>query len=451
MRKKLILLSLPAILFCSTINFESAIAKTLLNNKSLKAKKLSIKNAKLDLENAKGYNYGTLTFNENIAKSNNALNAFGMKLTAREAQMKDFGFTVLPPAGTDVGEMAPDALNNPEARTNYETKLTYEVPLFTGFKLSNAKTMAQLQIKANEAKYKHDEKQLGLEVLKAYNGAVASKYFIEATSKAKEATSSFVYFASEMFKEGFVTSIDVKQAQVYDMKINSQLLEAQNQYSLSIAYLKFLTNDKEITDVSDFATIDISKENLNLLQNKGYKNRDDFKWMQQNEKTMKSKIAFEQSGNYPMIGAHLEYGYNDDQFNNINSEKDYYTMAIGLEYKIFDGFKISTAVQKAKIEYAKTKHYLEYMKDGITLQIEKASLTLKTKKSVLKQKLKAKNLADEVLEQASQMYKNQLMKMSDLLMQQAVAQKARAEVIMAKYEVTIATAKLKLAYGSKLN
>ncbi|MCK5293327.1 MAG: TolC family protein, partial [Arcobacteraceae bacterium] len=213
MRKKLILLSLPAILFCSTINFESAIAKTLLNNKSLKAKKLSIKNAKLDLENAKGYNYGTLTFNENIAKSNNALNAFGMKLTAREAQMKDFGFTVLPPAGTDVGEMAPDALNNPEARTNYETKLTYEVPLFTGFKLSNAKTMAQLQIKANEAKYKHDEKQLGLEVLKAYNGAVASKYFIEATSKAKEATSSFVYFALEMFKEGFVTSIDVKQAQ----------------------------------------------------------------------------------------------------------------------------------------------------------------------------------------------------------------------------------------------
>ena len=451
MRKKLILLSLPAILFCSTINFESAIAKTLLNNKSLKAKKLSIKNAKLDLENAKGYNYGTLTFNENIAKSNNALNAFGMKLTAREAQMKDFGFTVLPPAGTDVGEMAPDALNNPEARTNYETKLTYEVPLFTGFKLSNAKTMAQLQIKANEAKYKHDEKQLGLEVLKAYNGAVASKYFIEATSKAKEATSSFVYFALEMFKEGFVTSIDVKQAQVYDMKINSLLLEAQNQYSLSIAYLKFLTNNKEITDVSDFATIDISKENLNLLQNKGYKNRDDFKWMQQNEKTMKSKIAFEQSGNYPMIGAHLEYGYNDDQFNNINSEKDYYTMAIGLEYKIFDGFKISTAVQKAKIEYAKTKHYLEYMKDGITLQIEKASLTLKTKKSVLKQKLKAKNLADEVLEQASQMYKNQLMKMSDLLMQQAVAQKARAEVIMAKYEVTIATAELKLAYGSKLN
>ena len=450
MKKKLILLSLPALLFCQTINFEDALDKTLSNNKSLKAKKLSVDKSKQDLNIAKGYNWGTLTFSENVARTNNALNVFGMKLMSREATFGDFGFSQFDSTNPNILNVAPDDLNNPDARINYETKVVYELPLFTGFKLSSAKDMAKLQVKANEAKYKHDEKQLGLDVLKAYNGAVAAKYFIDATMKAKEATSSFVNFASEMYKEGFVTSIDVKQAQVYDMKINSQILEAKNKYSLALAYLKFLTNDNQISDVEDFKTMDIAEDKLEVMQDKAIQNRDDLDWMDKNTKTMKKKIDMEKSANYPMIGAHLEYGYNDDQFNNINGDKDYYTLAVGLEYKLFNGFKTSSDIQKAKIDYASTKNYFEYMKSGIKLQVEKALLTLKTKKSVLKEKLKAKSLADEVLEQSEEMYKNQLMKMSDLLMQQAQAQKARAEVIMAKYEVTVATAELKLAYGSNL-
>jgi len=457
MKNKLTLLFLPAILLGNTISFDEALNKTISNNKSLKAKKLSIDLAKQDLKIAKGYNYGTLTFNENIAKSNNALNVFGMKLMSREATFGDFGFNTqdfgqlntMMQNGEEIGTEQPDDLNNPDARVNYETKLSYDLPIFTGFKLSAAKTMSQLQVKANIAKYKFDEKQMGLEVLKAYNGAVAAKYFIDATKKAKKATKSFVYFASEMYKEGYVTSIDVKQAKVYDMKINSQLLESQNKYSLAIAYLKFLTSDETITDVKDFVSININAKNT-LIKNDSYLNRDDYKWMEQNTKTMDKKIDFEKSANYPMIGAHLEYGFNDDQLNNLDTDKDYYVAAIGLEYKIFNGNKTSSDVQKAKIEFAKTKHYLEYMKDGIKLQIKKATLTLQTKQSVLKEKLKAKNLADEVLVQSKEMYENQLIKMSDLLMQQAQTQKARAELIMAKYEKTIAAAQLKLALGYSL-
>ena len=367
-----------------------------------------------------------------------------------EAKMKDFGFTLIPPAGTPVGEVAPDALNHPDARTNYETKLTYEVPIFTGYKLQTAKEMSELQIKANEAKYNFDEKQLALEVLKAYNGAVASKYFIEATNKAKETTKAFVYLASEMYKEGFATNIDVQQAEVFDMKINSNIIEAKNQHSLAIAYLKFLTNEKEITDVMDFKNIASATGDIKSLQDLAIQNRDDLKWMEQNTKTMETKIDFEKSATYPMIGGHLEYGYNDNQLDNIRSDKDYYTAAVGLEYKIFDGLTTSSNIEKAKIDYAKTKHYLEHMKDGLKLNVEKAYLTKQTKASVLEEKLKAQNLATNILAKSKEMYQNQLMTMSDLLLQSANEQKARAETIMAKYELTLASAELQLSIGQDL-
>ncbi|MCI0500364.1 MAG: TolC family protein [Epsilonproteobacteria bacterium] len=451
MRKELLFLLTTSSLFASQINFEDALFKTLTNNKELKAKKLDIETSKVNLRNAKGYELGNLTFNENIARTNNALNAFGMKLMGREATFGDFGFAQFDMSGaTNPLPVAPDALNHPEARTNFETKLTYELPIFTGFKLEHAKEMSALQVKANEAKYNFDEKQLQLEVLKAYNGAVVAKHFIDATNKIKETSSSFVYLATEMFKEGYTTNIDILQAEVFDMKINTMILDSKNQYELALAYLKFLTNDNQIDSVNEFKTFNSNKTDLKTLQESAIENRDDLKWMEQNTKTMASKVEFEKSGNYPMIGSHFEYGFNDNQINNIKGTKDYYTLAIGLEYKIFDGFTTSSNIEKAKIEYAKTKHYLEYMKDGLKLGVEKAYLTCKTKASVLEEKLKAQKLADDILEKSKEMYKNQLMSMNDLLLQSANQQKAITDVIMAKYELTISLAELQLSIGNDL-
>ena len=465
MIKKIITISvLPIFLFSFEINFSEALDLALQNNKELKAKKLSIEKAKEDLKEAKGYDYGTLKFNENYTKTNHAGYVFGMKMAQRGATFSDFGFdyfidnmgglmssstTTQANTRSDLLAHEPNELNEPDAYSNYETKLSYDIPLFTGFKLSSAKQMSKLQIKANKAKYNFDEKSLGLEVLKAYNGAVAAKYFIDATKKAKEATSSFVEFANELYKEGLVTAIDVKQAGVYDLGVNARYEESNNQYQQALAYLRFLTGNRQIDKVGEFVNISSNSTELNSLQKEAIDNRDDYNWMDLNTKTMKKKIDFDSAEQYPMIGAHAEYGYNEQSVS-MDDDQSYYLMAVGLEYKIFDGMKISTAKQKAKIEYKKTNYYFEYMKDGIKLQVENNLLNLQTKQKILKEKIKAGDLADEVLLQSKEMYKNNLINMSNLLMQQANAQRARAEVIKSKYDVTIAAAQLKLSLGKSL-
>ena len=59
-------------------------------------------------------------------------------------------------------------------------------------------------------------------------------------------------------------------------------------------------------------------------------------------------------------------------------------------------------------------------------------------------------MAEEVLKQSQEMYKNSLINMTNLPQQQANAQKAEAEAILSKYEETIAAAKLKLSIGKSL-
>lgn len=471
MNKFLIILILPILTYAKTIDFKTAFKTVLTNNKELKAKKLSITKAQVELKEVDGYKLGKMEFNENISRTNHSGYVFGAKLASREATFGDFGFDeFLAPMGQalmiaddgtagnlDPSSMSsilttkPQKLNNPEARNHFETKLTYEIPIFTGFKLQSAKQMAKLQLQAKKAKYTYDEKKLGLEVLKAYNGAVAAKHFIAATLKAKKATTSFVNFANELYNEGLVTAIDVKQAQVYDMGVDAKVIDAKNRFELAIAYLRFLTDDKSIDDVSEFEDIKFNYSSIKSLQETAITNRDDYNWMKYNTDTMKEKIKFDSAEKYPMVGAHLEYGYNDDSLNNINSNHDYYVMAIGLKYTIFDGARISMAKQKATIEYQKTKHYFEHMREGIKLEVEKNLLMLKTKEKILKQKIKAQNLAEEVLDQSQEMYKNHLINMNNLLMQQANAQKSRAETILSKYEKTLAAANLKISLGEALN
>jgi outer membrane protein TolC len=290
-------------LLAKSVNFDTVLKETLQNNLELKAKKLNIDKAKAQLEEAKGYDWGKLIFSEEISRTNNAMYVFGMKLESREATFKDFGFAdflggvvnVLnqsntftdfknkmtdPAMAAQLLSTQPKDLNYPDARTNFKTKFVYEVPLFTGFKLKYAKEMAKLQVFANKFKYAHDKNKLAIEVLKAYNGAVAAKYFIHALEKAKETTSSFVKMVRDFKNVGMATETDLLQAEKRESEVDAMLTESKNKYVLALSYLKFLSGDKEISDVGDFKVIVSPKSDLNDLKKEALKNRNDLKWMQ---------------------------------------------------------------------------------------------------------------------------------------------------------------------------
>jgi outer membrane protein TolC len=341
---------------------------------------------------------------------------------------------------------APKDLNYPGPRSNFKTKFIYEVPLFTGYKLTYAKEMAKLQVKANKYKYAHDKNKLAIEVLKAYNGAVAAKEFISALEVAKKTTTSFIKMINDFYKNGMATKTDLLEAKKRDSEVDAMLTEAKSKYQLALAYLRFLTDDEEINGVGDFKIIIPQNANLKELQNIALKNRNDLKWMKSNLQTMQKKIKFDKADKYPMVGAHLEYGWNDNQLINISSDKDYYVVAAGLKWNIFDK-ATSAKVEKSKIEANQIALYYGYMKKGIKLDVEQKYLNYKAKAAIVKEKITNKELAEEILKKYTYMYKQGMINLTILLLKEAEARKARAELIKARYDEALAAAKLKEAIG----
>ena len=432
--------------YSQTVNFDDVLQQTIKNSKDLQQQKLNIDLAKQDIKTVDFMNYGKLSISEEMSRTNHSGYVFNSKLSSREASFNDFGANEFADPNSLMVE--PKNLNYPDARNNYNTKVTYDIPLFTGFKLSNQKDILKLMEKANELKYNLDRKNLEFETLKAYNSAVVAKEFVKALEKAKETISFMVKAANSFHNEGLVTKIDVNEAKVYELNINSQLIEAKNNFQLALAYLEFLTSNNDISDVENLENIHFSLSNQQELYEKAIEARDEVKMQNIEVDASKKNIDISKSSYYPTLFSHLEYGFNDDKLTT-NEDKDYYIALVGLSLTLFDGTR-DTQVEKSRIEHLKATLNQEKLKDGIKLEIKKAILDLETKENVLAEKIEARNLASEVLEQAKLQYKNRLISMTILLQQEANYRKYEALLINAKYEKSLALAKVNLVLGKNL-
>lgn len=444
MHKIYLSLLLVSFAYAQSVSFDKILETTIKNSKDLQEQKLNIDSSKLDIENVDSLSYGKLSLSEEMSRTNNAGYVFSYKLASREASFRDFGFTQQS-EGIDI---QPTDLNYPEARNNFNTKLTYDIPLFTGFKLTNQKDILKLQEKANNIKYNLDVKELEFEVLKAYNSAVVAKDFIKALEKAKEAIVFMRNAAIAFHKEGLVTKIDVNEAKVYEANINSQLLESKNNFQLALAYLSFLSSDETITDVQELKNLYFKFPNEKELYAQALENRDEVKMQDIQVNASKKNIDIAKASYYPTVFSRLEYGYNDNTLT-VDTDKDYYMAMVGISITLFDNTR-SIEKQKSQIEYQKASLNQEKLKDAIKLELKKAMLNLETKEKVLEEKIEAKTLANDILEQAKLQYKNRLISMTTLLQQEANFRKNEALLIQAKYEKSLALASLNLVLGKNI-
>src|SRR5690606_11059574 len=183
--------------------------------------------------------------------------------------------------------------------------------------------------------------------------------------------------AVKFHENGLVTKLDVNEAKLYLLNIESQLLQAQNNFDLSIAYLKFLSSNEKIKDVEDLKSLEFTLNEFEKLYEIALLNRDE-KALQNIEIEANSKnIKAKQGSYYPTIFSRLEYGYNDNNFT-ASSNKDYYMAFLGVNLTLFDQNR-SSQLEKSKLELLKAKLDMQKLDDGIKLELREAILNLNSK------------------------------------------------------------------------
>ncbi len=398
--------------------------------------------AKLGVKIARGYNFGKVDATLMGLRSNDAGNVFGFKLQSREATFGDFGFdqflsgfgqAMMNPDGTmadfqtfaqNFGNPAaqqqllntvPEKLNYPDARNHFDVKVRYMLPLYTGFKLTSYRKIAENMAKMARLDKQKVEAQKSFEIRKTYYDISLLDKFVRDLSTIRRNIEQLREATIEFKKEGYAKKTDLMEVESKLSNVERMLFEAKANRELSYDFLSFLLDHrvKSIKHVS-LDTFDCKIPLENVLK----RNRDIKKARLgldiQSKMVDVSKSAFQ-----PEVGAFAEYGSSDNTFLGKFKDHDRYTVGVQAKLNIFSGGSDYYKLQQEKLKRMKVKRQVELAVKGTTLKYKKITTEIANADKQVESLKKELELAEQIYQNYQERYKEGLASINDVVIKQS--------------------------------
>ncbi|WP_345986472.1 TolC family protein [Sulfurimonas sp. HSL-1656] len=411
----------------------------------LKAQNLEIKAATYDVQSAHerasqagGQHWGSLDFIQNIARSDDAGNVFGFKLTGREANFGDFGAEEFMGnfAACQGGDLSacdamytqpPEALNYPADRNFFQSKLQYTLPLYVGGKISAYVEAAEGM---ERLKRLDKTKLLNEKIYETRKAYYDMRLLDEALSNLKtiyDNIGTLEAMTESMIKEGYAKRTDLLEVQAKKSNVARSIHQMEANEALLYHYLSFLL-DQPVSAITlpgsdvplpPLETADVIAANI------------DVKRAQTGLKIRESMQDVALSDYLPMVGLQADVQTAADSFEHYAADKGSYTVGVQLKWNLFAGGSDYAAYEEARIETLKTKTQIDLAKKGIALQVDKIHTEIKSLDYEIDALSKELALANEIYASYEARYREQIASMSDVVIKQS----QQLEKVLALLEV----------------
>ncbi len=434
------------------LSLKQAIDLLKKNSSNIKIAKFDEKIAKFKTKIAQSYDYGSLDYTLNALRSNDAGNVFGFKLQSREATFRDFGFsdflggvgTALQMANGNFGtfsqimanpamadqllSLAPDDLNYPDARNHFQNKFTYQIPLFTGYKLTQYKKIMKDMEKLSSLDTKKVINEEIYQTKKTFYDITLVENYIKHLKVLKSNIDKLENIIRAFKSEGYAKDTDIYEVQAKKASVLSYLNQAKLNRDLAYQYLEFLIGVKVNSIETRDELAPLPSDNPKELVDKAI----DLKRAKLGYEITKENVKLQKSAFYPVVGAFAEYSTADDKPFNDFFKHDSYTIGAQLKWNIFDGKKKDAEYQKAVIEKLQMGEKVRLAKRGLGLKIKQIITEVKSKDYDIEAKQKEFEFTKKVYEQFEGKYKEGLEKISDVLIKHSEELQALLELLKVK-------------------
>ncbi|MDP3120065.1 MAG: TolC family protein [Sulfuricurvum sp.] len=385
-----------AALHATALSLNDAIEVLKTQNLEIKAASLDAQSAQRDLKIAQGHSYGSLDFTQTASRSNDALSAFGFKLTSREVEAADFGIK---------------DLNYPGYQNFHQSKLTYSLPLYTGGKLSGYEKIAAQMEKIKQLDTASVTAEKIYQTRKSYYDMALIEDSITHMSLILNNITALEKTVSAMITEGYAKKVDLLEVQAKKANVIRTLQELKNNQKLTLHFLSFLLN-QNITKITlpnlqslqtNISEADVMASNLDLQKaSSGLEIR-------------AQMIDVATASYLPQIGAFGEASTADDTFLGDFGKHKAYTIGARLSWNLFNGNIDNQTLEKARIEHLKSKTQTELAKKGISLQYDQIRTEIQNDDFQIQSLTKELELSEAIYRNYEGRYREHLASMSDVL------------------------------------
>ncbi|WP_112487641.1 TolC family protein [Thiomonas sp. X19] len=427
-----------------TLDFRQAIDMALRQNPDLLSAQAQIAQAQAGVSQAEGARLPKITATVGATRTNDALNAFGMKLSQRQATFNDFGANQF--TGPESLGVAPNNLNDPGWVNNFSTRLEAQLPLYTGGKLQGYRQQARSMLLAAQSGDVAARQQIIARALQAYDGVYTARAFQGVAAKALEAAQSQVKTVDSLLKQGVVIKSDLLSAQVRleDVKLQQEQagdMEAQAMDALHVALGLPLT---EKIELGPEVQVSLPAGSPDSWIGQALENNPQIQALRQQIQAASGKVEVARSELYPQVGALARVDTADPS---VGFSAHSYTIGAQLTWNVFDGGVARQGVDQAVAQRMEMQAKLQSAENQLGMQIQDSYRKALDAQNQLKTRALAVQQSEEAARIVSKRYANGVGTLVEVQGAQAQLDKARADLVLARNQINMQRAALRLALG----
>lgn len=417
------------------LTLDAAVDAALANNPEVTAARERAAAAAKRYDGGKSHRLPKIGLSESFIYTNNPAEVFALTLNQGRFDMDEF-FLSDP--------------NNPDPLSTFVTRLDFELPIYTGGKLSARVGQAEAMATAEDHLLAHTQEKIIFETMTAYVNLAKAREHKELLEKARATTAEHVRLAEKYAAEGLILDADVLQARVHLSEMDEFLTQATNGARLAQAALNFQmgadqTLPRELAPLTP-ATPVVGELNDWIVA--AVEDRRDLAAARRRLEAGRLEEKATRPGYFPEIAVMGNYSLYDDTLFGSNGHNGS-VMAVA-RINLLGGGSNTAARAAARHETASFEADIQRFEEGVRLEVQQAwqdRAAAESRHFTAKSSMAAAAEAARVRESR---FKQGLDKMIDLLDAETGLREAEMREMVARYDVTLNTNRLRFVSGSSL-
>lgn len=426
------------------LDFRQAVAKTLATSPTLKASESDLRAARGSAAVARGSRWPRLSASLSASRSDDPLAVFGYKIRQRDVTFADFGADQF--TGPGSLNVAPNALNYPGAYSNFDTSLEIQWPIYDGGRMSAAVDAARAAVKAAQSGDEAARQSVILQVLGAYEGVRAAASRLAVAKRAQAAAQADLSSAQKRYQQGTSIRSDLLTAQVNLDQIRLDVQAARDRLETAREYLRILTGLPQgvTVDVGPPADPEMPSAPLSRLQSEAMASNPTLRSLQSEAEASRAAVAGKRAAYRPHLSLVVRRDWND---HTLGLSAPSYTVAGVVSWDLFDFGSRRGAVDQARSKLDAAEARIAAFRQRLHIDVDRswrsareALQRVATDETAVKQASEAQRIVKLRFDQG-------LATITELLAGQARLDRARGNLVDARYSLRVSRAQLLAAVG----
>ena len=273
--------------------------------------------------------------------------------------------------------------------STYQNVVEASIPLYTGGQLENNIKSKEIGVDISDLTLENTKQQIKYDTTKGYYNILQCRNLVGVNQETVDQLQAHLDTVNAKYAAGTVAKSDVLRSQVELADAKQNLVNAENNYDLSISSLNNLIGLPIDTKINIQDELKYTKYDLSLAEcmDLAMTNRPDGVAAAKSIEQAKASVKAAQAGNLPQLSAYASYTIDgNDAFNNDAAEQS--EIGVKASWNLFDNNVTKAQVRQAEAALAKAQENAQYVNEGIQLEVHQAYLNLLSAgKKIFKQRV----------------------------------------------------------------